>query len=138
MADAPRWKPQPEQHDFPAALSYLSLVVTDAEAQALVEAMRVAATVRHKVKDLLRASGLPLLPSDNAHVRRDLEKIKDGEGLSPVLLVRGRLADGRPLVVADGYHRLCAAYHLDEDVDVSCRIVDLLPGTAPADSSAPR
>ena len=47
-----------------------------------------------------------------------------GEPLSPVLLVRGRAAAGTPLVVADGYHRICASYHLDEDADIPCRLVD--------------
>jgi hypothetical protein len=28
------------------------------------------------------------------------------------------------LTVADGYHRICASYHLDEDTDIPCRIVD--------------
>jgi hypothetical protein len=30
-----------------------------------------------------------------------------------------------PLIVADGYHRICASYHLDEDADIPCRITDL-------------
>jgi len=29
------------------------------------------------------------------------------------------------LIVADGYHRICASYHLDEDADIPCRLVDL-------------
>jgi len=48
------------------------------------------------------------------------------EGSSPVLLVRGRLgATEVPLTIADGYHRICASYHLNEDADIPCRIVDL-------------
>ena len=137
MADAPRWKPDPEQHDFPAALSYLSLVATEAEAAALVEALRAAGTVRHKAKDLLRASALPLLATDNEHVRKDLEKVERGERLSPVLLVRGRLGEPRPLTVADGYHRICAAYHLDENADVPCRVVDLPGDGSPAAATVP-
>jgi hypothetical protein len=43
-----------------------------------------------------------------------------------VLLVRGRLGAAEvPLTVADGYHRICASYHLNEDADIPCRIVDL-------------
>jgi hypothetical protein len=124
MADGPRWKSEPEEHDFPAALSYLSLLLTEPEAAALVDALRVAGTTRHKAKDLLRASALPLLSRENAHVRKDLDKVEAGQRLSPVLLVRGRLGRGEPLTVADGYHRICALYHLDEDADVPCRIVE--------------
>jgi hypothetical protein len=29
------------------------------------------------------------------------------------------------MTTADGYHRICASYHLDEDADIPCRIVDL-------------
>jgi hypothetical protein len=80
--------------------------------------------VHRKAKDLLRASALPELPPDNVHVMKDLEKVKKRELLSPVLLVRGRLDAHVPLTVADGYHRICASYHLDEDADIPCRIVD--------------
>jgi hypothetical protein len=27
-----------------------------------------------------------------------------------------------PLTIADGFHRICASYHLDEDADIPCRI----------------
>ena len=56
---------------------------------------------------------------------RDLEKVRKGGRLSPVLLVRGVLGSGVPLTVADGYHRICASYHLDEDADIPCRLADL-------------
>jgi hypothetical protein len=26
--------------------------------------------------------------------------------------------------VADGYHRLCASYHVDEATEIPCRVVD--------------
>jgi hypothetical protein len=42
-----------------------------------------------------------------------------------VLLVRGQLTSEVPLTIADGYHRICASYHLDEDADIPCRIADL-------------
>jgi hypothetical protein len=118
------WKPEPEEHDFPAAADYLALVAHGADVERIVAALRKAATVHKKAKDLSRSSGLPILPPDNVHVAKDLKKVKDGQLLSPVLLVRGRLEQGIPLSVADGYHRICASYHLDEDADIPCRIVD--------------
>ena len=54
---------------------------------------------------------------------KDAAKVKAGTALSPVLLVRGDIARGFPLQIADGYHRVCASYHLDEDTDIPCRIV---------------
>ena len=61
---------------------------------------------------------------DNPHVSSDLMKVKDGEKLSPVLLVRGDMKLPAPLQVADGYHRICASYHLDENADIPCRMAE--------------
>ena len=118
------WKPEPEGHDFPAAADYLALLVEGPDVERIVAELRKATTVHKKAKDLSRASRLPMLPPDNPHVAKDLKKVKDGQLLSPVLLVRGRLAHEIPLTVADGYHRVCASCHLDEDADIPCRIVD--------------
>ena len=85
---------------------------------------RLAPSVRHQAKDLLRASGLALLPVDNVHVAADLAKINRGEHLSPVLLVRGDFRRGVPLTIADGYHRVCASYHVNENADIPCHLVD--------------
>jgi len=42
------------------------------------------------------------------------------------LLVRGDIASGRHLQIADGYHRVCASYHVDENTDIPCRLVALV------------
>jgi hypothetical protein len=116
------WKDEPDDHDYPAAQNYLSLLASDHDATQLVGALRSATVVRQKAKDILRAARLPLLPTDNPHVASDLDKIAHDKALSPVLLVGGDLATGRPLQIADGYHRVCASYHTDENTDVRCRI----------------
>jgi|ERR1700682_525329 len=128
MAGTPteNWKDEPEEHNYPAAEDYLSLLVPPAKAKQLVARLRKAAVVRRKGKDLLRTSRLPPLPPENAHVARNLKKVREGRKLSPVLLVRGRLTSDVPLTIADGYHRVCASYHLDEDADIPCRIVDAI------------
>lgn len=120
---AEHWQEQPEDHDFPAAADYLSLVAPTKEVTTVVEALRSAETTHRKAKDLLRASRLPLLPAENVHVKKDLAKVKEGKRLSPVLLVCGRGDKGTPLTVADGYHRICASHDIDEDADVPCRLV---------------
>lgn len=119
------WHAEPEEHDYPAAAAYLSLLTTPAEADALVAALRAAPITHRKAKDILRASRLELLGETNAHVRSDLVKIHKGEKLSPVLLVRGHLGSGVPLQVADGYHRVCASYYTDENTDIPVKIADL-------------
>jgi hypothetical protein len=113
------WQDEPEDHDFPAAEAYLSLSLPEPASAAAVAALRTAATTHRKAKDLLRAARLELLPMNDFEVARALKKVARGEALSPVLLVRGT-----PLVVADGYHRICASYHLAEDADIPCRLVD--------------
>ena len=124
MAAKEQWKEAPDDHDYPAAADYLSLLMPRKKADQLVRRFRAAPLVRRKAKDLLRASDLPALPPDNVHVAKDLAEVKKGKMLSPVLLVRGRLEAHVPLAVADGYHRICASYHLNEDADIPCRIVD--------------
>jgi hypothetical protein len=116
------WTSDPADHDFPAARDYLSLTHAPAVAEVLAEALRSAATIHtYKAKDILRASGLRPLGRKDFHVRVDLDKITKGEKLSPVLLVRD---PGRAIVViADGFHRVCASRLVDEDVIIPCRIV---------------
>lgn len=118
------WKHEPEAHDYPAAVSYLSLLAPPGDVTEVVDRLRAADIEHYKAKDLLRAAGLRLLPMDNPHVAADLAKIKAGKELSPVLLVRGDLGGGMPLYIADGYHRVCASYHVDENTDIPARIVD--------------
>jgi hypothetical protein len=118
------WKDEPEEHDFPAAAAYLSLLFPESVAESLVGELRGATASHRKAKDLMRASRLPLLPADDPQVARDLERVSHEEQLSPVLLVRGRAETNTPLIVADGYHRICASYRLDEDADIPCRIAD--------------
>lgn len=125
MAKHEHWKEEPDDHDYPAARDYLSLVATDDTANALTASLKVAPIVYRKAKDLLRASRLELLPDSNVHVAKDLAKVSQGQPLSPVLVVRGDLLAGTPLTVADGYHRICASHHLDENEDVPCRMSDL-------------
>ncbi len=122
MTAKEHWKPEPDEHDYPAAASYLSLLLPKPSVDAVVAELRAAPIGLWKAKDLLRASGLALLATGNPHVSSDLKKVKEGEKLSPVLLVRGSMKASAPLQIADGYHRICASYHLDEDADIPCRM----------------
>jgi hypothetical protein len=116
------WKNEPDEHDYPAAQAYLSLIAPPDVVDRLVTGLRSAEVIHQKAKDILRASGLRLLETANPHVAADLKKINKGRELSPVLLVRGDLATDRRLQIADGYHRVCASYHVDENTDIPCRL----------------
>ncbi|HVP18055.1 MAG TPA: hypothetical protein VMU36_03605 [Spirochaetia bacterium] len=119
MSDRIGWLPEPEEQDYPAALSYLELLFAPEQASQIVDRLRAADVATFKAKDIFRASGLSLLGISNLHVEKDRRKIATGKELSPLLLVRG---DGR-LIVADGYHRMCAVYSMDEDALIPCKIV---------------
>jgi hypothetical protein len=116
-----KWLPEPEDKDYPAAQSYLSLLHTETETIGLVKKLKDAKVIQFKAKDIFRASGLSLLGVSNTHVTRDQQKIKEGKGLSPLLLVRDT-PNGK-VIIADGYHRLCAVYSFDEDQMIPCKIV---------------
>ena len=116
-----KWLDRPEDHDYDAASSYLSLTFPAAQAARLAGQLRRASPTSFKAKDIFRASGLSLLGISNTHVEKDRRKIAAGEKLSPILLVRDKTT-GR-VVIADGYHRLCAVYGYDEDASIPCKIV---------------
>mgnify|MGYP001793166226 CR=1 FL=1 len=113
------WLENPEAHDFPAAADYLDLLFEDQEVKRLVKKMQESPTIYKKAKDILRASNLSLLPKTNIHVKENLSKVKKGKKMSPILLVR----DTPHLIIADGYHRICAIYYLSEDQEIPCRLV---------------
>jgi hypothetical protein len=115
------WLAAPRDTNYPAALSYLSLTFPAAKAKSLVRALKAAPMSSFKSKDIFRASGLSLLGLSNFHVERDRRKIRSGEAISPLLLVR--VPELAKVIVADGYHRLCAVYSLDEDAAIPCKIV---------------
>jgi hypothetical protein len=115
-----KWLSRPADQDYSAAVSYLSLLYDEPTSTAHVEKIKRAETSKFKAKDIFRASGLSLLGVSNSHVKKDRKKIKTGKALSPLLLVRDTV-NGK-VVIADGYHRLCAVYSYDEDAVIPCKI----------------
>lgn len=114
----PIWLHKPEDHDYTAAGDYLDLLLEEEKVDILVGLLCSGDLTKKKAKDILRASELSLLPADDPHVAHDLKKIHESTALSPVLLVRAN-----PLVIADGYHRVCACYHLEPNTEVHCKLV---------------
>lgn len=117
-----KWLATPEDQDYPAAESYLSLIYDSKSAANLSQQLKQAPVSEFKAKDIFRASGLSLLGVSNSHVEKDRTKILGGQALSPLLLVRDP-TNGK-VVIADGYHRMCSVYGFDEDAVIPCKIVD--------------
>ncbi len=118
-----RWLDDVASHDFDAALAYLTLKFDEKQAADAVGRLRKAKVTRRRANDILRACNLDALPLDDAGVRRDMLNAVSGKRLSPVLVVS--TGDGGD--IADGYHRVSLAYHLDPFGDIPLRI-----GAAPS------
>ncbi|MGO9389270.1 hypothetical protein [Rhodoblastus sp.] len=115
-----KWRSKPQKHDYPAAASYLSLILGEQAAENAAKELESAEMSKFPAKDIFRASMLSLLGVSNSHVERDRAKIIRDEKLSPLLLFRDK-RNGK-LIIADGYHRLCAVYTFDENAMIPCKI----------------
>ena len=116
-----KWLPDVEEHDYPAAESFLRILYSEERVADMMARFRSTAIVSFKAKDIFRASQLSLLGMSDLHVEKDRKKIQMGVSLSPLLLLRDE-PNGR-VVIADGYHRLCAIYEFDEDAWIRCKII---------------
>ena len=105
-----QWLAEPEEKDYPAAQSYLNLLYDDQQTRRLIAALKAAPVRQFKAKGL-----------SNFHIEKDRAKIRAARSLSPILMVRD--ATNRWVVIADGYHRLCAVYSFDEDASIPSKIV---------------
>jgi hypothetical protein len=117
-----RWLDDPEEKDYAAARSYLSLLIPAGDLDGVIERLRAAPSGIWRAKDILRASRLPLLDAKRSEeVTEKLAKIAAKEAISPILLVvlRPEVA----AQIADGYHRTCAAFIAHEDALVPGRIL---------------
>jgi len=115
------WLTKPGDNDYQASLSYLSLIFDIKSAKKLVKSLKKASMTSFKAKDIFRSSGLSLLGISNGHVEKNTKKIQTGIRLPPLLLVRDDRQ--RRLIIAEGYHRLCSVYLIDEDANIPCKIV---------------
>ena len=116
-----KWIDIPEDHDYPAAESYLNLIYPEGLVKRAIDELKKEEIKIFKAKDIFRASRLSLLGVSNSHVKKNLKKIKKGEPISPLLLVKSKGV----LIIADGYHRLCAVYQKNEDIDVPVKITTI-------------
>jgi hypothetical protein len=116
-----KWFDKPQKHDYSAAQSYLSLTMEVQEAKAIAAELKKNKMTSFLAQDIFRSSGLSLLGVSNGDVEKVRAQIIRNEEISPLLLYRDK--SNRKLVIADGYHRLCAVYGFDEEAVISCKIV---------------
>ena len=116
-----KWLTEPEEKDFHAAGSYLDLISTKKKIKNIVSKLKRVEVSQHKANDIFRASGLSLLGISDSQVEKERNKIKAGKPLSPILLLKDK-RNGK-VVIADGYHRMCAVYSFCEDELIPCKFV---------------
>lgn len=115
MSKKVRWLKRPEAKDWLAANDYLHLLGYGKLPGANLDGLTVRSFM---AKDILRASGVHLLSQGNEKVKSKAKKINDGKPLSPIILVLTE--PGKPLLIADGYHRVCAAHYVNENTKIPC------------------
>src|ERR1700753_907848 len=107
IKNAVKWLDDLAKDDYEAAKIYLSLIYEEKTADGYVKKIRSAAISQYRAEDILRASELPVLDPNDKYVKKDRKRIAAGKKLSPILLVRD--PNREKVIIADGYHRLCAA-----------------------------
>lgn len=115
-----RWLDEPVDRDYAAAEEYLQLLFEPKKAAQIVRRLRRAGMSQYAAKDILRASGTSILYVEAFDWSRHQKKLNSGDPLAPIILVRQ--GNGAPLIIADGFHRLCALFSADEGIKVPCKI----------------
>ena len=116
---AVKWLDEPEEHDYPAASSYL--IYEESTGNGFVENLKQLPASRSRDKDIFRTPGLSVLGGSNLQVEMDQDQIKDGQELAPLTSVKD--AAHSQLISADAYHRLGAVYGKAEDALIPCKTV---------------
>lgn len=116
------WTDKPDDDNARDTLDYLGMITGKKNGKRIVDDLVNGKSSVFKAKDILRASLLAPLPREDTHVKVALQLIAEGKALQPVYLIRGRIKNGVPLVIVDGYHRISAAFHTDPGTDISAFI----------------
>lgn len=117
------WRLEPKRKSFKEAREYLDIFGLGDDVRRFGGAKPKAMMA----KDILRVTGqTPAKPND-PHVKKKLRKMRKGKPISPVLLiwVEHALGPKPQLLIADGFHRVSAAFHLDEDTQVHTLLAGL-------------
>jgi hypothetical protein len=114
------WLSSPIDSDYASAERYLSLLFKPRKCRKLLRKLRAAPMSEYPAKDILRASRTPMSEVAAFDWSRQQKQISEGKALGPILIVRQN--DGSGLIIADGFHRMCALFAEDELIKVPCKI----------------
>ena len=117
------WGTEPDEHDYPAAEDYLALLAKPGAGQRNRGGAEEGADRVQEGQGSAARITLGVTAAGEPTCARGSEEIKKGKQLSPILVVRGDVINDVALQIADGYHRVCASYHTDENTDIPVKIV---------------
>lgn len=115
-----KWLPEPASDTYDSAKTFLELMYKPKKARRWVKRLKKAGVSEYAAKDILRASAIPIATVRAFDWKKQQDEIKQGDPLSPILLIRQN--NGGPLIIADGFHRMCALFSTDQEVSVPCKI----------------
>ena len=114
----PQFLPKPVAKDYTGARAYLGLLMPDDRADKAIGILKKSPVVQFRAADLVRASRLGLIDKKDPGVQKASDKLESGDPLSPVLLIQGTDDPDANMIIADGAHRVSAAYWLDPDITI--------------------
>lgn len=120
MSKSVKWRKRPRNKDYPAAEAYLALIMGPARARAMGRRLRAAKLRQLPARDILRASRTPMSEVRAFDWVRQNKDIRKGRRFAPLLLVCD--SQTGKLIVADGFHRLCAAFAQDQNATVRFKL----------------
>ena len=122
MPSVIHWSATLQERQVIGALNFLRLLLSEKEVKKAGKQLRRKFTITfHAAKDIIRASQSQMVADSDDNLKEQLRKIKVGESISPIVLLRLE----RRVIVADGFHRLCAGYKIDEKQKIACIEIEL-------------
>jgi hypothetical protein len=116
-----KWLAKPAEDDYGAAENFLQLLFKPKKVRRWAKQLRQADVTEYLARDILRATGTSILEVQAFDWSKQQKEIDEGKCLAPILIVRQD--NGGHLIIADGFHRLCALFAHDQEVKVQCKIV---------------
>lgn len=117
------WLDIPNDSNYIAAESYLSLLFDPVQVESIIDNLKKSPITKFKPRDIFRASKLPILGISEDQVENNIDNIEDNVKLSSILLIRDPRR--RDLIIADGYHRLVTVYGINENELIPCKIISI-------------
>jgi hypothetical protein len=112
-----RWHNRIRKRHIKRATAFLRLFLNKKDLNKLKAKLKKhrITTDYHTAKDIIRASQSQMVADDNANLLEHINDVKNGLAFYPVILVRAK----KRLFIADGFHRICTAYSIDDKTKIA-------------------